>query len=93
LTDLFFVLFLEQPQLPKRRLGTATQSFGHPELSLFSPVLIVEEFFFLLSFFLGMFFFLSCFLGFLNPRKQESEKNIPRKKERKKERKKISSTI
>ena len=36
MTNLIFVLFLEQPQLPKRR--TAAQSFEHLELSWFGPV-------------------------------------------------------
>jgi len=36
------------------------------------------------SFVLGMFFFLSFYLGFRNPRKKERKKNIPRKNERKK---------
>jgi len=79
LTNLFFVLFLEQPQLPKR--PTAAQSFGHPELSFFRPVLIVEEFFFFLSFFLGMFFYFLSFLGFET---QERKKKRKPSQERKK---------
>jgi len=57
----------------------ATQSFGHPELSLFSPVLIVKENVYL-SFFLSWNVFLFLFLSWVSRKKEKHPK-----KERKEE--------